>query len=306
MADQTTGQNIRIAAAAYPLDWLDNWQAFEAKLENWVSEAAENGADILVFPEYGSLELASLSGPKVAGDLQASIDAVSALTGESDALHSRLARKYGVYICAASATVRTNANERPVNRARLFSPDGQVGIQDKLIMTRFEREEWDIAPGEGLNVFETALGPVGIIICYDSEFPLIARALVDKGAQILLCPSVTETYAGYTRVKTGCMARALENQCVVAHAPLVGKADWTEAADVSVGAAAIYGPSDRGFPENGVLAMGELNQPGWVYADFSLEQIAAVRSEGHVFNHAHWGEQDGRLDLVAVHRLDKV
>jgi len=288
----------RIAVAAYPLDWFDAWNDYETKLNAWVTAAAENGADILVFPEYGTLELASLAGEAVAGDLQASIDAVSKRMGDVDALHQRLADAYQVHICGASASVRTNKGERPVNRAKLFSPDGSVGVQDKLIMTRFEREEWDIAPGSQLRVFDTALGKIGIIICYDSEFPLIARSLVEQGAQILLAPSVTETHAGYTRVKTGCMARALENQCVVAHAPLVGAAPWCPAADISIGAAAVYGPSDHGFPETGILAMGELNRPGWVYADFSIEQIDAVRREGAVFNHAHWGEQDDRLNKV--------
>lgn len=292
--------NIRIAAAAYPLTWLDDWQAFEAKLTGWVAGAAGNGAQILVFPEYGSLELASLAGRDVAGDLQASIDAVSDRVADADALHAKLAQQHGIHICAASATVRSNLYERPVNRARLFSPDGRMGVQDKLIMTRFEREEWDIAPGSEVRVFDTCLGKIGIVICYDSEFPLIARAMVDAGAQILLCPSVTESFAGYTRVKTGSMARALENQCVVAHAPLVGEADWTEAADVSVGAAGIYGPSDTGFPETGILAMGGLNEPGWVYADFTLAQIEAVRREGTVFNHAHWTEQDDRLAKAEI------
>lgn len=293
----------RIAVAAYQLNWFETWSDYETKLTAWVEEAANNHADILVFPEYGTLELASLSGEAVASDLEASINAVSDRMGEADALHQRLAKHHGIYICGASASVRANGGERPVNRAKLFAPDGSVGVQDKLIMTRFEREEWDIAPGSGLRVFDTPLGKIGIIICYDSEFPLIARSLVIQGAQILLCPSVTETYAGYTRVKTGCMARALENQCVVAHAPLVGEASWSPAADISIGAAAVYGPSDHGFPETGILAMGELDQPGWVYADFSLDQIDTVRRQGAVFNHAHWDEQDGRLGPVEAVKL---
>jgi len=97
----------RIAVAAYPLDWFDAWHEYEAKLVKWVEEASDNQADILVFPEYGTLELASLSGKAVAGDLQASIDAVSERMGEVDALHQRLAKEHGVYICGASASVRS-------------------------------------------------------------------------------------------------------------------------------------------------------------------------------------------------------
>lgn len=294
---------IRVAAAAYPLDWFENWEQFETKLTNWVEEAVSNGAKLLVFPEYGALELASLGGSSVTDDLEATIRTVSNYMPQVDRLYQQLAEAHQVYICGATASVFTNQDKRPVNRAKLFSPAGSAGIQDKLIMTRFEREEWDIAPGSTLQLHETTLGRIGIVICYDSEFPLIARSLVEAGAEILLVPSVTETFAGYTRVKTGCMARALENQCVVVHAPLVGEAPWTEAADISVGAAAVYGPSDHGFPEDGILAMGELNKPGWVYADFSPRQIEQVRAEGVVLNHAHWEEQDARLGSVNKTRL---
>jgi len=296
-------RTIKLAAAAYNLDWLNHWDDYEAKLTRWVEEAVENDADILLFPEYGTLELASLDGEQITANIEDCIDAVSTKMGRVDALHQTLAQKHQVHICGASASVRSNLGERPVNRAKFFSPDGGSTYQDKLIMTRFEREEWDIIAGQDLNVFETALGTIGIIICYDSEFPLIARSMVESGAEILLCPSVTETYAGYTRVKTGCMARALENQCVVAHAPLVGEAKWIEAADISIGAAGIYGPPDTGFPETGILSMGELDKPGWVYAEFSLAQIRNARKNGTVLNHAHWQEQDERLQKVRSVRL---
>jgi predicted amidohydrolase len=165
-------------------------------------------------------------------------------------------------------------------------------------MTRFEREQWGIAPGTGLRVFDTSLGGIGILVCYDAEFPLIARAMVEAGADVLLVPSSTETLRGYWRVRVGAQARALENQCVTVHAPTVGDAEWSPAVEASVGAAAIFGPPDGGFPEDGVVALGKQGDPGWVYAEVEPEQIAKVRREGTVLNHAHWGEQDGRLGRV--------
>ena len=130
-----------------------------------------------------------------------------------------------MHICAASAPVFDDSlGPRPVNRARLFTPLGGCGVQDKQIMTRFEREDWDVVPGGGLQVFDTALGKIGILICYDSEFPLLARACRD--AELMLVPSCTEALAGYWRVRIGAMARALENQCVTAMASLVGDAAW--------------------------------------------------------------------------------
>jgi predicted amidohydrolase len=294
---------VKIAAAAYNFDWFEGFQQYEAKLSGWVDEAARAGAEMLVFPEYGAMELASLAGREIAGDLQRSIDAVSDVLPEADALHLRLAERHGVHILGASAPVRLG-DGRTVNRARLFTPEGRVGVQDKLIMTRFEREAWKVGAGAETRVFDTALGRVGVAICYDSEFPLIARAMVEAGVEILLVPSCTEALSGYWRVRIGAMARALEGQCVVAHSPTVGAVEWSEAVDLNTGAAAFYGPPDTGFPDTGVLAEGGLNVPGWVFAEADREAIAAVRADGRVLNMAHWAEQDARLaavETVALH-----
>jgi predicted amidohydrolase len=293
---------MKIAAAAFPLEWHDRWNDYVGKLRLWVRTAAEEGAELLVFPEYGAMEIASLAGEEAAGDLQRSIDAVSERMAEVDGLHASLAREFGVHICAASAPVRREDGS-VVNRAGFFAPDGRHGWQDKLIMTRFEREEWGIGPGDALRIFDTALGRIGIAICYDVEFPLIARAMAEAGAEILLAPSCTETMRGYWRVRVGAQARALENQCVAVMAPTVGAADWAPAVDENVGAAAIFGPPDKGFPENGVIAIGGMNEPGWVYADVSLDAVREVRAEGTVLNHRHWPEQDDRLARVETVRL---
>lgn len=149
-------------------------------------------------------------------------------------------------------------------------------------------------PGGPLRVFDTALGRIGVLICYDSEFPLLGRALVEAGAEILLVPSCTDTLAGFTRVRVGAMARALEGQCITVHSPTVGLCDFCPAVDENVGAAAIYGPPDRGFPETGILAETALNTPGWAMAEVDLETVRAVRRNGQVLNHAHWPEQAAR------------
>jgi predicted amidohydrolase len=281
---------MKIATAAYPLDILTSWAQYEDKLAAWVAEAGGNGADLLVFPEYGAMELATLDGMEVAGDLERSLFSVSDKIGAADVLHQRLAAEYGVHIVAASAPAA--AATRPVNRARLITPDGQIGVQDKQIMTRFEREEWGVIGGGPLQVFDTALGRIGILICYDSEFPLLGRAL--QSCDVIAVPSVTEALAGYWRVRTGAMARALENQCVTAMSSVVGQADWSYALGTCVGAGGIFCPPDTGFPPTGVMAAAEICVPGWTYADVDLEAIAHVRADGVVLNRAHWTEQAGR------------
>ena len=284
---------MHLAAAAYPLTAFHHFDDFAAHLGHWVAEAAAKGADLLVFPEYGAMELASLGGRAVSENLEAALHEVARHKPAVDALHLELAARHGVHILGASGPVFDGP--RPVNRSTLYAPGGILGHQDKQIMTRFERETWNVVAGRGLTAFDTDLGRIGVVICYDSEFPLLARALVEQGAEILLAPSCTDSLAGFTRVRVGSMARALENQCIVAHSPTVGLCDFCPAVDENVGAAAIYGPPDRGFPPTGILAEGALNTPGWTIAEISLEAIREVRRDGGVLNHAHWPEQHDRL-----------
>ncbi|MDW4551378.1 carbon-nitrogen hydrolase family protein [Defluviimonas sp. D31] len=293
---------MKVAAAAYPLDWFDDWSAYEAKVTAWVAEAAGQGAELLVFPEYAAMELASLGGQAVAGDIAGALIEADRHRPAAEALHARLAVAHRVHILAASGPAfgLAHAGGRPVNRASFFGPNGLLGHQDKAMMTRWERDGWHVVPGDGLQVFDTPLGRIGILICYDSEFPLLGRALAEAGVEILLVPSATETLAGFTRVRVGAMARALENQLVAVHAPIVGLAHWCYGMEENTGAASIYGPPDHGFPATGILAEGTLGQPGWTYAEVSREAIAAVRADGGVLNLSHWPEQLSQLHKVAV------
>jgi predicted amidohydrolase len=280
---------IKVAAAQYPIEFLGEWARFEAKLTGIVADAVRAGARLLVFPEYGSMELASLFPPEVYGDLQLQIDRMQELLPRYLDSHRELATRHGVYLVASSFPVRLEGGYR--NRAYLFGPNGGVGFQEKLVMTRFENERWFIKPGQEVRVFDTAFGRIGVNVCYDCEFPLIARRQAEAGADLILVPSCTDTLAGYHRVRVGCQARALENQCYVLQAPTVGEAPWSEAVDVNVGAAGVFAPPDRGLPDDGVVALGHLNRPGWVYADVDLEALRRVRTQGQVLNARDWTRQ---------------
>src|SRR5690606_570186 len=139
-------EDMKIAAAAYPLDWFESWVDYETKIAAWVAEAAGRGAELLVFPEYGAMELASLGGRAVAGDLEGALREADRHKPASDAMHARLAAHHGVHILSGSGPVYdvAHAGDRPVNRASLFGPDGVIGHQDKVMMTRFEREDWHV------------------------------------------------------------------------------------------------------------------------------------------------------------------
>ena len=290
-----------IAAAQYPIEQLASWEAYADKLERWIVAAAESGAALAVFPEYGAMELAALD-PATMGDLAGSLATVSDLLPQVDALHADLAARHGLHILAASAPCAVG--DRYVNRARLFTPGGKVGVQDKLVMTRFEREEWHVSASAPLRLFQTALGKIGITICYDSEFPLLARAQVEAGMELLLVPSCTDSEHGYWRVRLGAQARALEGQCYAVQSPTVGEAAWSPAVDINRGAAAIYGPPDRGMPADGVLALGEMDAAQWVFAEVDLTRVAELRADGGVLNARHWAEQPGGGALPAVEVVD--
>lgn len=281
---------VRVAAAQYPLDQHGHWSDFCAKFGNWVAEAAHQGARLLVFPEYFSIEITSIFGDDVAQSLSRSLSHLQRTLADFLNLCRELAQTHHVYLCAGSYPVEV-AEGTYCNRAYFFWPTGHCEFQEKLMMTRFEKEHWGMSPGAGLNVFVTDFGRVAINVCYDSEFPLFARHQAEQGAEILIVPSCTDTLEGYHRVRIGCQARALENQCYVIQSPTVGDCAWSEALDKNIGAAGVYTPVDHGFPVSGVLARGELNKPQWVYADLRIAEIARVRKSGQVFNYRDWPDQ---------------
>ncbi|EYB69018.1 nitrilase/cyanide hydratase and apolipoprotein N-acyltransferase [Deinococcus phoenicis] len=287
-----------MAAAAYPVDFHPDWAAYEAKVTAWVADAAGQGGRLLVFPEYAALELIGLLPPDLHHDILGLRPALQAFVPGFVALHAGLARQYGVGLVAGSLPVAEAGGF--VNRAFVFGPDGTRSCQDKLLMTRFEAEEWDISAGGGVRVFE--LPPegageeplrFGVAICYDSEFPALARRMAEAGAEVLAVPSFTGARAGYTRVRVGGMARALENQCYALHAPLVAQADWTYAVEQAVGRAAVYAPADDGLPDTGLVAEGGWNVPGWLVTDLDLSLIRRVREQGHVLN---WRDRHAAQD----------
>ena len=283
---------LHIAAAQFPVTAAEDWAALERLLDRWVGEAAAQGAELLVFPEYAAMTAAAFMPPVSPSEqLAAELAFVADLHADWCALHAELARRHRVHLLAGSGPVHVGKGYR--NRAVLCAPNGRQGAQDKWTMTRFEAEQWGVSGGDTLKVFETALGRLAVCICYDIEFPLLARAQVEAGATVLLAPSCTDTAAGYSRVRVGAQARALENQCMVVQAPLVGDAPWSTSVDINVGAAGIYSPPDRGLPDDGVLAKGEWNRTQWLHVEVDLERLAAVRRDGQVFNHRDWSRQPG-------------
>lgn len=280
---------VRIAAAQYPIERISSFAEWKDKLTRWVAMAADQDATIAVFPEYAAMELAGVE-PVNAGSLSASLETVIKLGQDYDAVHAELSKRFGVMILSGSRPLR-RGNGDIVNRSHLYCPDGQTGHQDKIMMTRFERETWGIAGGTKINVIPTPIGKIGISICYDVEFPMIARSQAQAGARLILAPSATDSMHGYWRVRLGAQARALENQCFVVQSPTVGIAEWLPCMDENHGAAGIFGPPDDFMPEDGVLKLGNVDEASWVIADIDLDMSDRWRREGSVLPFRDWPEQ---------------
>ena len=276
-----------MAAACYPIGRAPTFRAWQDEMAAWVADGAGRGADLLVFPEYGAMPLAALGA---GSGLDAEVTAVSERLPAAWDHVAELARAHGVHILAPSGPFGTRGSA--VNRAMLVAPDGTGFAQDKRILTPWEREPLALGPeGASLRIAETALGPLGILVCYDAEFPLHARALVEAGASVILVPSCTETAHGRNRVRIAARARALEGQCFTVLSMTTSAPqdpDWCDVVGASTGLAGVYGPPDGGFPADGVIAEGIVDAPGWVAADLDLRGLDAVRAAGGVAGLRDW------------------
>lgn len=273
---------MKVAVSNYPITYHHSWEAWENHVEKWVNEVKE--ADVLVFPEYGSMELASLLPKEVQQDAFEQVKQMQPFLEGFKQHYQKLAEQYQVIIVAPSFPMQMG--EKIINRAWVFGPTGQLGYQDKLMMTPFETYDWKVSAGEPqLSVFETSKGNFGIQICYDAEFAIGAHILAKNGADILLVPSCTETLRGATRVHVGARARAMENQMYSIVSQTMGQATWTPTVDYNYGYCAAYSTPDLGFPELGILAVGKHQEPEWLLYNFDLGLLKQVREKGGVRNY---------------------
>ncbi|HEV7490352.1 MAG TPA: carbon-nitrogen hydrolase family protein [Rhodanobacteraceae bacterium] len=280
---------LTVATAQYSIGEPADFAAFSARVGDRVALAARAGAQLVVLPEYLSLEAAAGQPPEVRGDFARSLAALQAHREDYIALARELAARHSIYLVAGTFLLDIGGGHYR-NRAYFASPEGKIAFQDKLTLTGFERSSIIIEPGEALKVFDTEFGRVGIDVCYDVEFPLYARAQVEAGARVILVPSCTDTEAGANRVRLGCQARALENQIYVACAVTAGEAQWSPALDVNTGTAAIYTPIDRGFPSDGVLVRAEAGAD-WAIGDVDLATLDAFKRDAQVANANDWMAQ---------------
>ena len=277
---------MKVAVAKYPIQAPADFAAFAERQAAVLGAAAAQGARVAVLPEYLSLELAATFDAGTRADLHASLAAIQRYREDWLALYARLAASLDMYVVAGTFLL-AQGNGRYRNRCDVFAPQGAHLWQDKLQLTGFEKSLGVIEGGDALKVFDLNGVRTGVAVCYDSEFPLPVRAQAEAGARLLLVPSCTDTDAGATRVRVGCLARALENRLFVAQSVTAGEAPWSPALDINTGEAAVFAPMDRGFPADGVVAQTAGDQ-AWAIADLDLDALDRSRADAQVANDRDW------------------
>lgn len=270
---------IKIASCQYQLELLADWKAYVNKITTLVSAAKQQGAQILLLPEYAGVEIAC----KYYASEQELFAGVQPLIPRYLELFQNLAQQYQLYIQAGTIVEQSTSNQF-VNRAYFFGPDRSLGFQDKLQLIEFEKDTRVIQAGNEQTIFDTPFGKIGIAICYDSEFPAIVSRLTNAGAWLILVPSYTNSMAGYHRVLLSCRARAIENQCYVAISCVVGASGLSDATEQTMGQASILSPADITFPDNGIIAQGEMNKIETIAAELDAEKLFTVRKQGKTHN----------------------
>ena len=269
---------LRVASLQYFIRPVSSFDAFAEQVSALVETAADYGCHLIVFPEYFTIQLLTL------GDIRSPIaEQVNELADHVPRyvdLMGGLSKKHGVYI--VGGTIPVEDGDATHNHCFVFGPSGDHGVQGKLHMTRFESEDWFVKPSRGLRVFETDFGPMAVAICYDVEFPEMARAAARLGAHILCVPSCTDDRQGFLRVRYCAQARAIENQMYVIHSCTVGSLPMVPAVSLNYGQASILTPSDFAFSRDGILAEGIPNQETMVVGELNLTTINSARDTGTV------------------------
>jgi predicted amidohydrolase len=265
---------VRIAAVQYLLRSIDDWAGFENQVRFVMKAAGDYKPQFVMFPEIFTTQLLSFMDTS---DLRQAVRDMNDFTERYVALFTELAAQWGVYIIGGSHPTITDG--KLMNTAYLFSPEGNVFTQDKIHLTRWEKEKWKGDPGQNLSVFDTAHGRIAILICYDIEFPELSRMVCEQGADIIFVPSCTDDRQGFWRVRYCCHARAIENQVYVAVTGTVGNLA-VEGLGLHFGQAAIITPSDFPFARDGIAAEGVANMEQIVIADVDLAKLVSNRVNG--------------------------
>lgn len=285
-------ETVRVATVQFQMRGISNKDEFRRQVEYFVDVASDYRADFVVFPENFTLQLLSLE-PKPMQPKEG-VERITSYTEWFCKFMSAFAVSYNVNIIGGTHPI-IDAEGEIKNVCYVFLRDGSVHAREKIHPTPSEAYWWNIKGGNQAEVIDTDCGPVGVMICYDSEFPELARHLVDQGAMILFVPFCTDERRGFLRVRYCSQARAIENQCYVVLSGVVGNLPNVENMDIHYAESCILTPCDFAFARDGIAADTAPNTETIAFADLSLSDLRAARGTGTVRN-----LQNRRFDLYRV------
>lgn len=284
-------QLLRICTVQYQMRSIKNFDEFKKNVEYFVSVAGDYRSDFILFPELYTLQLLSFTPTKKPEEAARKL---AEFTPKYLEFFKKMAVKFKVNIIGGSQFALENG--QLYNIAYLFHRDGsRIDKQYKLHITPSERRWWGVTHGNKVDVFDTDRGKIAILICYDIEFPELARIISRKGAQIIFCPFNTDTRAGYLRIRYCAQARCIENHLYVVTSGCTGNLPFVENADIHYAQSGIYTPSDFSFSRDAIAAECSPNIETIVMSELDVESLRRHRYTGSVMN---WN--DRRKDMYKV------
>ncbi|MGB3367781.1 MAG: GNAT family N-acetyltransferase [Acidaminobacteraceae bacterium] len=273
----TTAYPVRVCVIQYMMKKINSFEEFAHQCEYYVDVASNYNSDFVVFPEIFTTQLLSFIDQETPSK---SIRILTTFTEKYIEMFTHFAVRYNVNIIGGSHFVEEDGEI--FNIAYLFRRDGTIEKQYKLHITPNEKQWWGISTGDNIQVFDTDCGKISILICYDIEFPELARIVTEKGANIIFTPFCTDERQGYLRVRYCAQARAVENQVYTVIAGTVGNLTHVENMDIQYAQSAIFTPSDFSFARDGIMAECTPNIEMVIVGDLDLELLKRSRKSGTV------------------------
>lgn len=284
---------VRLGLVQWQMRPYKNMDELLQQVEFFIESLSGYRSDFALFPEFFNApllaEFNNLSEP----------DAIRELAKYTESIiekMSQLAISYNINIISGSMPEVIDGHLH--NAGYLLRRDGTSERYEKLHITPNEVKVWGLQGGKQLKAFDTDCGKIGILICYDSEFPELGRMLAEEGMNILFVPFLTDTQNGYSRVRNCCQARAIENECYVAIAGSVGNLPKVNNMDIQYAQSMVFTPCDFAFPANGIKAEATPNTEMMLIVDVDLNMLMELNQFGSVRN-----LKDRRTDLYKVKKL---
>ncbi|HPW98451.1 MAG TPA: bifunctional GNAT family N-acetyltransferase/carbon-nitrogen hydrolase family protein [Flavobacterium sp.] len=284
---------IRLGLVQWQMRSLSNLEEFFNQAEFFIDAVSGYESDFALFPE---LFIAPLMADY---NHLSEADAIRELAKYAEPIKKKFqefAISYNINIISGSMPYLEDGIL--YNAGFLCKRDGTNEVYKKIHITPNEVFHWGITGGSKIQTFDTDCGKIGVVICYDIEFPELSRLMADEGMNILFVPFLTDTQNGYTRVKCCAQARAIENECYVAIAGCVGNLPKVNNMDIQYAQAAVFTPSDFAFPSNGIKAEATPNTEMTLIVDVDINLLKELHEHGSVKI-----MKDRRHDLYSIKKL---